>query len=136
LTPKHLFGGILTMPDVDQLREHQGQRLLPVLEYWAAGGKHPGSFQVECRSSSANDEVIHSRHSTCGLHKPEVAPAIADYAGPLLVKLPPSPFRSLGGYLNYEEWPDRQRFMELDEALRLKARESPQICSKANSSAP
>jgi hypothetical protein len=55
---------------------------------------------------------------------------------PLLARLPPSPFRSLGGYFNYEGWPDQQRFMELDEALRLKARKSPQICSKANSSAP
>ena len=118
------------MPDVDQLRERQEQRLLPVLEYWDAGGKHPGSIQVECRSSSANDEVIHSRHSTCGLDKSEFAPPIADYAGPLLVRLPPSPFRSLGGYFNYEGWPDQQRFMELDEALRLKARESLQIWSK------
>jgi hypothetical protein len=75
-------------------------------------------------------------HSTCGLDKSEVAPAIADYAGPLLVRLPPSPLRSLGGYFNYEGWPDRQRFMELDEALRLKARENPPIWSKASSSAP
>ena len=116
------------MPDIDQLRERQEQRLLPVLEYWDAGGKHPGSIQVECRSSSANDEVIHSRHSTCGLDKSEVAPAIADYAGPLLVRLPPSPFRSLGGYFSYEGWPDQQRFMELDEALRRKAYENPQGC--------
>jgi hypothetical protein len=125
----------LTMPDIDQLLERQEQRLLPVLEYWAAGGKHPGSIQVEFRSSSANDGVIH-RHSTCGLDKSEVAPAIADYAGPLLVRLPPSPFRSLGGYFNYEGWPDQQRFMELDGALRLKARENLQIWSKTNSSAP
>ena len=125
------------MPDIDQLRDRQEKRLLPGLEYWAAGRKHPGSIiQVECRSTKANDEFVHSRHSTCGLDKPEVALAIADYAGPLLVRLPPSPFRSLGGYFNYEGWPDQQRFMELDEALRLKALERPQIWSKTISSVP
>jgi hypothetical protein len=106
------------MPDVDTLRERQEQRLSPVLEYWDAGGKHPGSIQVECRSSSANDEVIHIPHSTSGLDKSEFAAPIAEYAGPLQIRLPASLFRSLGGYFNYEGWPDRQRFMELDEILR------------------
>jgi hypothetical protein len=35
-----------------------------------------------------------------------------------LRKLPPSPFRSLGGYLDYAEWPDCERFMELDRAIQ------------------
>jgi len=90
---------------------------------------------MECRNS-ANDELIESQHPVCGLDESDFASAVADCAGPPLVRLPPSPFRSLGGYFNYEGWPDQQRFMELDEALRRKAGESPQIWSKANSSAP
>ena len=91
---------------------------------------------MEYRGSSANDEFIDSGHSACRLDESEFTSPVAGDASFPLVRVPPGPFRSLGGYLNYEEWPDRQRFMELDEALRLKARESPQICSKANSSAP
>ena len=41
-----------------------------------------------------------------------------------LKKLPTSPFRSVGGYLNYARWPDRQRFMELDRAIKRDAHES------------
>jgi len=41
-----------------------------------------------------------------------------------LEKLPNCPFRSVGGYLNYAGWPDRQRFMELDRAIQLRAREN------------
>lgn len=41
-----------------------------------------------------------------------------------LRKLPASPFRSAGGYLNYAGWPDCQRFMELDRAIQLRAHES------------
>ena len=33
-------------------------------------------------------------------------------------KLPPGPFRSLGGYLDYSDWPERERFLELDRILR------------------
>jgi hypothetical protein len=36
-----------------------------------------------------------------------------------LVRLPHLPWRSLGGYLNYEEWPERERFLELDQALTV-----------------
>jgi len=41
-----------------------------------------------------------------------------------LEKLPASPFRSVGGYLNYAGWPDCQRFLELDRAIQLQAHES------------
>jgi hypothetical protein len=34
-----------------------------------------------------------------------------------LQKLPPTQFRSLGGYLDYDDWKDRERFMELDRAI-------------------
>ena len=37
--------------------------------------------------------------------------------GPPLEKLPPSPWRSLGGYFDYCYWADRERFMELDRAI-------------------
>jgi hypothetical protein len=34
-----------------------------------------------------------------------------------LPKLPPGPWRSLGGYFDYSTWADRERFLELDRAL-------------------
>ena len=71
-------------------------------------------------SGRANDESFDSGHS-CELDAPV-------YAVPPLVRLPPSPFRSLGGYFSYEGWPDQERFMELDEALRRRARENPRGC--------
>jgi hypothetical protein len=83
---------------------------------------------VASPSNSANGEAIDSRHPACELDESVFAPPATGYAVPPLVKLPPSPFRSLGGYLSYEGWPDQQRFMELDEALRRKARENPQGC--------
>lgn len=83
-----------------------------------------GSIQVEYRGSSANDEFIDSWDSDCGLAESEFAPPVAGHAGPPLVRLTPSPFRSFGDYFNYEGWPDRQRFMELDEALRRRVREN------------
>ena len=41
-----------------------------------------------------------------------------------LKKLPTSPFRSVGGYLSYAGWPDCERFVELDRAIKLHAQES------------
>lgn len=38
-------------------------------------------------------------------------------SGPPLQKLPPSEWRSLGGYFDYSLWTDRERFMELDRAI-------------------
>ena len=37
-----------------------------------------------------------------------------------LRRLPPGPFRSLGEYLDYSGWPDRERFLELDRALKAR----------------
>lgn len=34
-----------------------------------------------------------------------------------LEKVPPSEWRSLGGYFDYTHWADRDRFMELDRAI-------------------
>ena len=56
------------------------------------------------------------------------ASPVADDSSAPLARLPPSPFRSFGGYFSYEGWSDQQRFMELDEALRRKACENPQGC--------
>ena len=36
---------------------------------------------------------------------------------PALQKVPPSEWRSLGGYFDYWHWSDRDRFMELDKAI-------------------
>jgi hypothetical protein len=81
---------------------------------------------MEYRGSSANGEFIDSGHSAWRLDESELASPVTDDASLPLVRLPPSPFRSLGGYFSYEGWPDQQRFMELDEALRRKAYENPQ----------
>jgi hypothetical protein len=37
-------------------------------------------------------------------------------SGPLQ-KVQPGPWRSLGGYLDYSHWEDRERFLELDAAI-------------------
>jgi hypothetical protein len=34
-----------------------------------------------------------------------------------LQKLPPGEWRSLGGYFDYTQWADRDRFLELDRAI-------------------
>jgi hypothetical protein len=39
---------------------------------------------------------------------------------PPLVKLAPAPWRSLGGYLDYTDWPEQERFMELDLAIKTR----------------
>ena len=36
---------------------------------------------------------------------------------PPLKKVAEGPWRSLGGYFDYTDWPDRDRFMELDKAI-------------------
>jgi hypothetical protein len=38
---------------------------------------------------------------------------------PALQKLPPSPWRSLGQYLDYSDWKDRERFAQLDMAISV-----------------
>jgi len=83
---------------------------------------------IESHDSGAYDELTSSRrsdwYSGCSLDESECGSPVADEAGPPLIKLPPGRFRSVGGYFSYEGWPDQQRFMELDEALRRRAREN------------
>ena len=80
-----------------------------------------GAIQLEYRGGTANDEFIGSEISSWRLDESEFMYPAADDARPSLVRLPPSPCRSLGGYFSYEGWPDQQRFIELDEALRREA---------------
>lgn len=40
-----------------------------------------------------------------------------------LHELPPGPWRSLGRYLDYTNWPDRDRFVALDRAIEKLASE-------------
>ncbi len=47
----------------------------------------------------------------------------ADWGVSRLRKQPPGPYRSLGGYLDYAEWPERERFMGLDCAIRSQAQD-------------
>jgi hypothetical protein len=44
-------------------------------------------------------------------------PPETDHSVPPLRRLPPGPFRSLGGYFDYAGWADCQRFMELDQTI-------------------
>jgi hypothetical protein len=114
---------IAQFPDIPQLRQRQERGLFPVLESRAAPKKHLGSILVKCRNRSAKEELMDSGDSAYELDESEFVPPVADYTGPRLVRLPPSPFRSLGGYFNYAGWPEQQRFMELDDALRRQSRE-------------
>jgi hypothetical protein len=40
-------------------------------------------------------------------------------------KLAPYPWRSLGGHLDYTDWPERERFAELDLAIEVRRDASP-----------
>jgi hypothetical protein len=42
-----------------------------------------------------------------------------------LQKVPPGPWRSLGGYFDYSHWADRDRFAELDKAIAAGQRNQP-----------
>ena len=44
-----------------------------------------------------------------------------DRAGRTLKPLPPGPWRSLGRHLDYTNWADRERFLELDNAIQRSA---------------
>jgi hypothetical protein len=59
-----------------------------------------------------------SENSLVGLN---CAPPETDHAAPALRRLRPNPYRSLGGFLNYEGWPDCERLMELDRAIQSQA---------------
>jgi len=48
-------------------------------------------------------------------NKEQSSPLLEDIAP--LPKLPPGPWRSLGGHFDYSTWQDRNRFLELDRAL-------------------
>jgi hypothetical protein len=46
-------------------------------------------------------------------------------------------WRSLGGHFDYETWPDRERFLKLDKAIRLaKAQQREENPEQANEPAP
>jgi hypothetical protein len=44
-----------------------------------------------------------------------------------LSQLPPGPWRSLGGYLDYSDWPERDRFIELDRAIEAGQGDRPPV---------
>jgi hypothetical protein len=113
-------------------------------DYFTPGGKtleieprladnSNGAAQMEYCASSGNEVVISTRCAP-GHREPECLSARADNGGPALVKLPPGRFRSLGGYFNYDGWPDQQRFMELDDVLRLNPLRSSKTASRTDSS--
>ncbi len=59
-------------------------------------------------------ETVHSREVRTHQRSYESTPP--------LPKLPPSDWRSLGGYFDYCLWADRERFMELDRAIAASQR--------------
>jgi hypothetical protein len=50
----------------------------------------------------------------------EDSPEVTKTNGVELPELLPSPWRSLGKRLDYSNWPDRERFVELDAAILAK----------------
>ena len=53
-----------------------------------------------------------------------------------LERLPPGRWISSGGYFNYEAWPDRARFIELDRAIALRAMLAAERCRTQKSGTP
>lgn len=59
---------------------------------------------------------------------PETRPADEPATiNPPLRELPPGPWRSSGGYLDYSDWPERERFAELDRAIETGLGDSPAV---------
>lgn len=58
--------------------------------------------------------------------EPPLGPQVVEGAGaeaaPTLIRLPPGPWRSLGRRLDYTNWTDRERFLELDRAIQTSSR--------------
>ena len=76
------------------------------------------------RTITANSECPNGWHFDNGRIELDDGPPEGDYVvSPRRSRLPPSPSRSLGGYLDYAEWPDRESFMELDHLLQRHVQE-------------
>ncbi len=74
-------------------------------------------------------EIMARREIISRFGRRERMPVKRDPSGVKLVPIS-HPWRSLGGFLDYEHWPDRDRFMELDAAISLlddDDQESPRI---------
>jgi hypothetical protein len=67
---------------------------------------------------ATNDEFLDDGGSESGRLELNDEPSETDHAAPPLQRLPPDPYRSLGGFLNYAGWPDCERMMELDGAIQ------------------
>jgi hypothetical protein len=81
-----------------------------------------GKTQVVYQSDTTNGEFPNGWHAENFRLDLEGVPLETDGAAlPRRHRLPPSPSRSLGGYLDYAGWPDRERFMELDSVLRCRS---------------
>jgi len=86
------------------------------LESWIARADMANkkmTAQEAYQSETVSDESI----------EPDCPVLDADCGVSQLRKQPPGPYRSLGGYLDYAEWPERERFMGLDCAIRRQAQE-------------
>lgn len=66
------------------------------------------SFGNEADEPKNRGRRIHTNHVTSTVP--------TEVRGPLQ-KVAESPFRSLGGFLDYSNWADRERFLELDRAI-------------------
>ena len=96
------------------------------LEFSAAEGivvDEPSAIAVNANTGYI-EAFLEGEHSQNGRVELDCTPPETDHAVPPLRKLPHSPSRSLGGYLDYAGWSDSQRFMELDGAIQRQGRES------------
>ncbi len=74
-------------------------------------------FVVElAQFTDSFEQSLRARQSRCKPAAAARAPSEPTCAPPA-PKLEAGPWRSLGGYLNYAEWAERDRFVELDAAL-------------------
>ena len=81
-------------------------------------------MQVADQRNARNEGVLMARAMKHGGHKLNRVPPDSARTVILPQGSPPSPFRSLGGSLDYGRWQGRQRFMELDRALQTPAPEN------------
>jgi hypothetical protein len=112
------------------------------VEPQATSGTKRACFLGSCRqkplqergvSAGSNDRSNpNSSIDTLIAHPPPGCPT--DHAGPSLQRLPRSPLRSLGGYLDYQGGPDQQALHGVGRSVAMQARESSPSPSVANSS--
>lgn len=97
-------------------------KIFDICRYGISGSHDAMDYRIDIATSSSPYALC----AEAGYTEEETAPSDANQTiiGPH-GRLPPSPTRSLGGYLDYAGWPEQERFQELDYILRCNANAHP-----------